>query len=57
MIEEQAEKLLDQMTMKEIREAAKVGIMFSLITMGRAVKTVKKLLTNEKEKDTINATK
>lgn len=57
MIEEEAEKILDQMTMKQIREAAKVGIMFTLITIGRAVQTVKKLLTNEKEKDILNATK
>ena len=51
VLELQAEAILKEMTVDEMREAAKLGIMFTLALTGKAVRTIKKYLEEESAND------
>lgn len=48
MLEQQAEAILKEMTVDEMREAAKLGIMFTLALTGKAVQSIKNFIKEER---------
>ena len=49
VLELQAEAILKEMTVDEMREAAKIGIMFTLALTGKGIKTINKIIEEEKK--------
>ena len=49
--EQEVEKLVNEMTIQELKEAATVGIMHTLILTRKAVRIVRKAMEKECKKD------